>query len=298
MIDFNGKCVIVTGAGGGLGRAYAQAFGRREAHVVVNDIGRSADGESLSRQVADEIASFGGSAIVNEDDVSTVEGARRIIQDAVGKCGRIDALVNNAGNVYGQPLREMNVDSFDPLVNVHLKGSFNLSREAVFATENESDELRIVNVSSAAGLFGMRGMAAYAAVKAGVYSLTRTMAVEWRDLGVFANCVFPVAATNPGRTPTAAEILDNLGEAKGRANTDFVAPLVVYLASDQCRESAAAYSAVAGRFARIFIGVTSGWWSPLEEPPPSAEEIGRRIDEVGDLGDFDIRPFTMRAGAV
>ncbi|MBW8826713.1 MAG: SDR family NAD(P)-dependent oxidoreductase [Acidobacteria bacterium] len=271
-VDFKGRAVIVTGAGNGLGRAHAHELARLGADVVVNDLGGSPDGVGGSSRAADfvvdEIRSAGGSAVPNYDSVATDEGCRGIAATALEAFGRIDAVVHNAGILRNASFGEMTDDKLFPVLETHLFGSIYLSR-AVWPTMVQQGYGRLVFTSSSTGVFGRINGANYASAKAGIVGLCNVLALEGEELGILANAVMPVATTRLGGAP---DITDDSDEAKAkraeavatrpRAQPEWVAPMVAYLASEACTTTHRYYSSAAGRYARIFIGVSTGWYAP------------------------------------
>jgi len=290
-ISFEGRAVIVTGAGGGLGRSYALELARRGAQVVVNDLGGAMDGSGHSSKpadrVVDEIQATGGIALACYDSVASAAGGQRIVECCLDAFGRVDAVINNAGNLRYAAFDALTDEDVEALVDTHLFGAFHVSRPA-FRAMKQARYGRFVFTSSGAGLFGNNHQAHYIAAKAGVFGLMNAVAIEGEALGIRANCVLPIAQTRMAertdpshfRLEDAARMAgaERLGDTMG---PDFVTPLVVFLASDSCEITQQAYSAAFGRYARVFVGVTSGWYGP-RDAPPSAEDVGRHLPEIGD----------------
>jgi len=285
------RVVIVTGAGGGLGRAHALAFAAAGAHVVVNDIGTSREGEGSSagpaQQVVDEIRAAGGSAVANTDDVADWEGAQRLVQTATVEFGRLDVLVNNAGFLRDRMLTTMSVDEWDAVIRVHLRGHFCPLRHAAaywrdLAKAGEPVDARIINTSSGAGLMGSVGQGNYAAAKAGIVALTLNAAAELGRYGVTANAIAPAARTRMTEVamPDMMRAPDTGFDAMAPEN---VSPLVVWLGSAESKD-------VTGRVFEVEGGVVSvadGWqhgprvdkgerWDPAELGPV----VRRLLDEA------------------
>lgn len=226
-----GKVVVITGSGGGLGRAYALACAAEGAKVVVNDLGSARDGTGATTRMADgvveEIRKEGGTAVANYDSVATTEGAERIIRTALEAFGRIDVLVNNAGILRDKTLLKMEDDMWDLVLAVHLRGTFACTRAAARAMVERQIAGSIINVSSLAGLRGNFGQSNYSAAKAGIYGFTLTTAMELGKHGIRVNCIAPIAKTR--MTEDIEAISEDL-------KPEQVAPVVVYLASDLSRE--------------------------------------------------------------
>lgn len=200
----DGRVVVITGAGRGIGREHALAFAREGARVVVNDLGGSVDGAGAdagpAQEVVDEIRAMGGEAVANTDSVSDYAGAGRIVQTAIDTFGGLDVIVNNAGILRDRMFVNMTEDEFDTVMAVHLRGTFAVSRHAVDywrarAKSGETNDARIISTSSPSGIFGNIGQANYGAAKAGIAAMTIILADELARLGVTANAIAPVALT-------------------------------------------------------------------------------------------------------
>ncbi|GCD97341.1 SDR family oxidoreductase [Embleya hyalina] len=287
-----GRVVIVTGAGGGIGREHALAFAREGAHVVVNDIGasRQGDGRSLgpAQQVVADIEALGGKAVVNADDVADWAGAERLVRTAIDTFGRLDVVVNNAGFLRDRMLVSLGEDEFDAVIRVHLKGHFAVMRHAgaywrAQAKAGVEVDARLINTTSGAGLMGSVGQGNYAAAKAGITCLTQIAAVEMGRYGVTANAIAPAA-----RTRMTEEAMPDLVRKPEDGGFDFydpanVSPLVVWLGSTQSGE-------VTGRVFEVEgdkVSVATGWqhgpeatagrrWEPAELGPV----VAKLLDEA------------------
>ncbi len=262
-LHFDERVAIITGAGGGLGRSHALELARRGARVVVNDVGRSVHGDGAStdaaQAVVDEITALGGTAVANHDTVATTEGGHAIVQAALDEFGRVDIVINNAGILRDKAFHKMDSHMIDSVVDIHLKGALFVSQPA-FRVMRENGYGRIVNTTSASGLFGNFGQANYGAAKAGIAGLTRVLALEGEAHGIKVNAIAPIAATR-----MTAGIL---GELTSRVGPDSVSPVVAYLAHEECAVNGNVYSVAGGRVALIFIAETTG--AVLAELTPEA----------------------------
>ncbi len=214
----DGRVVVITGAGRGIGREHALEFASQGAKVVVNDLGAEMDGSGSSDgpagEVVEEIRAMGGEAVANGDDVSDYEGAGRLIQTAIDTFGTIDVLVNNAGILRDRMLVNMTIDEWDAVIKVHLRGTFAPTRHAVEYWRNrtkagETNDARIINTTSPSGIYGNVGQTNYGAAKAGIASFTIIAAMELERYGVTVNAIAPAALTrmteNLGMGDAAAE---------------------------------------------------------------------------------------------
>ena len=230
------KVVVVTGAGGGIGRDFALAMAAAGAKVVVNDIGASVAGEGRdagpAQKVVDEIKAAGGEAAASTDSVSEWESANRIVKTAIDAFGRIDCVVNNAGILRDRFFFNMSVEEWKSVIDVHLNGSFYVARAAApyFKSQNSGS---YVNMTSTSGLIGNFGQANYAAAKLGIIGLSKSMALDMAKYKVRSNCIAPFAwsrmiGTIPAETPDQKARVEKLK----RMETAKIAPMAVYLASE------------------------------------------------------------------
>src|SRR3954470_15686488 len=272
----DGRVVIVTGAGRGIGREHALAFAREGAKVVVNDLGGDTTGEGAdltpAQQTVEDIKQMGGEAVVNGDNVADFEGARRIIKTAIDSFGRLDTVVNNAGILRDRMLVNMTEAEWDAVIAVHLKGTFGPTRHAAEywreqTKAGEPVDARIVNTSSPSGLFGNAGQTNYGAAKAGIAAFTQICALELGRYGVAANGIAPVARTR---------MTENLGMGPAPDGATFdaldpanISPLIVWLGSPESKD-------VTGRVFLVDgdrISVAEGW-----RRGPTARNDGMRWD--------------------
>jgi len=275
QVSFENRTVIVTGAGNGLGKAYALDLGSRGAKVVVNDLGGAVDGSGSGSTPADEVVNEiitnGGEAVANYDSVATKEGGQSIVQTAIDNFGTVDAVINNAGILRDKSFAKMEEDDLNAIIDVHLKGTFFVCQPA-FIQMKEQGYGRFVNVSSPSGLFGNFGQLNYGAAKMGIVGLTNVLAIEGAKYNIKANVIAPNAATRMTE--------ELFGEDMSKLLTvDNITPLVVYLASEQCEITHEIFSAGGGRFARIGISTDVGYFNPAAK----AEDIFDNIDEIRDL---------------
>jgi NAD(P)-dependent dehydrogenase (short-subunit alcohol dehydrogenase family) len=276
-LQWDGQVAVVTGAGGGLGRSHAIELARRGARVVVNDLGGAVDGTGGSATAADavvaEIVAGGGEAVANVDSVATPEGGAAIVQCALDTFGRVDVIVNNAGILRDAAFKNVTPELLDPVIDVHLKGAFNVLRTA-WPRLREQGYGRVVNTSSGSGLFGNFGQSNYGAAKAGLMGLTRVLSIEGARDDVKVNAIAPIAHTRM----TAGQLDESM-------TPELISPLVAYLCHESCAVTGQAYSVGGGRVSRLFLGMTTG----ITDPALSAETVAARIDEIDDAAEFAIR---------
>ena len=278
-LSFDGKVAIVTGAGGGLGRSHALELARRGAFVVVNDLGGSVDGvggdDAAAQRVVDEIEAAGGEAVPNYESVATPEGGKAVVQTALDTWDRVDIIINNAGILRDTSFAKLTPEQLEPVLDVHLKGAFYVSQPA-FVHMKEQGYGRIVNTSSAAGIFGNFGQSNYGAAKMGLVGLANVLAVEGAKYNIKANVIAPVAHTRMTE--------DLLGPLAEKLGPEYITPVALYLAHQDCEVTGEIYTCGGGRVARVFIGATQG----IMDTDLSVETVAERLAEIRDEADYEV----------
>ncbi|WP_297726563.1 SDR family NAD(P)-dependent oxidoreductase [Mycobacterium sp.] len=306
-LRFDDQVAVITGAGGGLGKQYALLLASRGARVVVNDTGGSVTGDgsnvAAAHAVAEEIGQRGGRAVPDTHSVTTPEGGQAIVDTALGTWGRLDIVVNNAGIVGDAPFADMTADRLEPLIDVHLKGAFYVTRPA-WTVMRERRYGRILNTCSAAGILGAEHMSNYGAAKTGLIGLTRVLAAEGAGHDIKVNAIAPIAYTRmlahsvdgvtgrpavdgTGREDeaTAQAVLDDLvGQYLQRIDPALVAPVAAFLTHRHCPVSGEIYTVGAGHVARFFIGRTKGFY----RPGLSIEDVRDHLDEIRDQAGYTV----------
>lgn len=278
-VRLDGRVAVVTGAGGGLGKAHALLLAARGAKVVVNDLGGSLDGSggssSMADQVVAEIREAGGEAVANYDSVATVEGGEGIIRSAIEAFGTIDIVVNNAGILRDKSFVKMTPAMIEAVIDVHLKGAFYVTAPA-FKVMREKGYGRIVFTTSSAGLFGNFGQANYGAAKMGLVGLSAVLAIEGLKYGIQSNVIAPIA-----RTRMTESMLGPLADALG---PEEVAPVVAYLCSEASSVTHEVFSVGGGRVARVFVGLCQGWRPDGGGLTP--ESVAANLEKIMDPTDY------------
>jgi NAD(P)-dependent dehydrogenase (short-subunit alcohol dehydrogenase family) len=273
-LRFDDRVAVVTGAGRGLGRAYALLLASRGAKVVVNDTGASLTGGGAdtvpATEVVREIEAAGGQAVACTESVATADGGKAIIQAALDHYGGIDILIHNAGTVRRAPLAEMSYQDFEAVLDVHLRGAFHVVRPA-FPLMRDRRYGRIVLTSSIGGLYGNHDVANYAVAKAGVIGLSNVVALEGAADDVKCNVIVPSAVTR------MAEGLDV--SAYPPMCPEQVAPVVGYLAHESCSITGEMLIAIAGRVARAVVAESPG----VFRPSWTIEQVGEDLDAIRDV---------------
>lgn len=272
-LRFDNRVAVITGAGRGLGRAYALLLAERGAKVVVNDPGVSLQGDNTdanpAQDVVDEIKAAGGMAVASRESVATSAGGKAIIQTALDHFGKIDILIHNAGNVRRAALKDMGDEDFNAVLDVHLRGAFHVLRPA-FASMCAQKYGRIVLTSSVSGIYGNHNVANYATSKTGMIGLCNVAALEGAADNVRCNIIAPGAVTR------MAEGLDT--SQYPPMGPELVAPVVGWLAHESCSITGEILSSMAGRVSKIYIAETPG----VYQPSWTVEQVGEQMQGIGD----------------
>ena len=270
---FDGRVAVITGGGRGLGRSYALLLAGLGAKVVVNDPGGVMSGDAgdpgVAQELVDEIRAAGGEAVANTDSVATEQGGKAIIEAALDSYGRIDALIHNAGNVRYGSLSEISHEDFRAVVDVHLMGAFNVVRPA-FPLMCAQEYGRIVLTSSIGGIYGNNRCVNYGVAKSGMIGLNNIAALEGENCNVKSNIIVPSAVTR------MAEGIDI--SQYPPMEPELVAPVVGWLAHEDCSVTGEMIASIAGRIARCFIAETKG----VYRPSWTIEEVGEAMEQVHD----------------
>lgn len=280
-LSFEDRVAVVTGAGRGLGRAYALLLASRGARVVVNDPGSHLDGDGADSAPADEVVrairAAGGRAVACTESVATAAGGKAIIQAALDAYGRIDILIHNAGNVRRGSLKELSYEDFEAVLDVHLRGAFHVVRPA-FPLMCAAKYGRVVLTSSIGGLYGNQRVASYSAAKAGLIGLSNVVALEGAAEGVKCNIIVPAAVTR------MAEGIDT--SAFPPMDPELVAPVVGWLAHESCSITGEMLISAAGRVAKAVIAETPG----VHRPVWSIEEVAEQLPAIRDARALEVFP--------
>jgi NAD(P)-dependent dehydrogenase (short-subunit alcohol dehydrogenase family) len=281
MISLEGRVAVVTGAGGGLGRSYAKALAARGARVVVNDLGAAVDGAGSDRSradaVVDEIVAAGGEAVPEWSSVATPEGGRAIVQRALDEWGRVDIVVNNAGNIRLSSFAKLDVDSIgDDLVD-HVSGAFYVTQPAYRVMLSQRSG-RIIFTTSGVATFGNLGASVYGAAKGAIIGLMNVLKLEAARHGIYVNAIAPMAQT---RMAVDADLSEYRQVTERSVSPDLVAPALVYLASDECELTGEVWSIGSGSVAGLFAGRTEGYFKhPEHDGELTAEDIAANVERI------------------
>ena len=297
-IDFSGQVAVITGAGGALGSAFCRELARRGAAVVANDLGGDPTGQGGSTGYADaivaDLAATGARAIANYDTVATAAGGQAIIDAALDAFGRVDIVISNAGNQRNGAFGSLSEEDVEAVFAVHVKGAFNVCQPA-YRVMGQQGYGRLVLVSSQSGIFGNPFRANYGSAKTALIGLMNVIAQE-APSGVVINTLFPNAQGGRlGGTPIAERpdiaFLKAAGERTRHfiegMKPDFVAALACYMASRNCDSSQHMYSVLGGKYSRLFVGLTQGWYSPGPDAP-SCDDIAAHIGDIDDSRRYDV----------
>jgi NAD(P)-dependent dehydrogenase (short-subunit alcohol dehydrogenase family) len=278
-ISFDGRVVIVTGAGAGLGREYALEFARRGASVVVNDLGVARDGTGSTNSAADavveEIKKLGGQATANYDSVATPEGGKNIIKTALDAFGTVDILVNNAGFLRDKSMNKMTIEEWDAVTGVHLRGAFCVTQPAL-AVMREHNYGRIIVTSSTSGIFGNFGQINYGAAKMGLVGFMNVLKLEATKYNVHINAIAPNAYSRMTENLIPKELAPKM-QAK------FNVPMVVYLCSEECRENGSIFTMSSGWYAKTAVVLAPGACLGDGSRDIPAEEVRDNFDKITDM---------------
>lgn len=281
------RVIVVTGAGGGLGREYALTLAREGASVVVNDLGGARDGtgagHNMADQVVTEIRDAGGRAAANYDNVATADGAANIVKTALDEFGAIHGVVSNAGILRDGTFHKMTSENFDAVLKVHLYGGYHVLR-AAWPHFREQSYGRVVVATSTSGLFGNFGQANYGAAKLGLVGLINTLAIEGAKYNIKANAIAPIAATRMTEDILPPEVLAKL-------KPEYVAPVVAYLCTEEIGETGSVFIAGGGKVQRAALFQNDG---VTFDNPPSVDDMAANWAAITDLSAAQPASFSVR----
>jgi NAD(P)-dependent dehydrogenase (short-subunit alcohol dehydrogenase family) len=293
-VRFDGRVAIVTGAGGGLGRTYAEELARRGAKVVVNDLGGATDGTgggaSMADETVDAIREAGGEAVANYDSVATPEGGQGIVGTALEVFGGVDIVINNAGILRDKSFAKLEVADLDAIIDVHLKGAFYVTQPA-FRVMKDRGYGRILFTSSSSGIWGNFGQTNYGAAKTGLLGLSNVISIEGAKHNIQSNVIAPAAQTRltaglgGGGEPDEAQ--QRLQDPRQ------VTSLSCFLVSEDCPLTHEVFAVGYGRVSRVFIGMSPPWFHEGEAAFASLEDIRDNLETIMSTDGFTIPKNTM-----
>lgn len=277
-IRFDDRVAVITGAGGGLGRAHALLLASRGAKIVVNDLGGSMDGvggdNTPAQKVVDEIKAAGGEAVPNYDSVSEWDSAQKIIQTAIDSYGKVDILINNAGILRDKSMMKMEMQDWELIIAVHLSGTF-FCTKAAFPHMREAGYGRILSTASAAGIYGNFGQTNYSAAKMGIAGMMLSVKLEGAKYNIKANTLVPVAGTRLTATVMPPQVVEML-------KPEFVSPIAAYAVSEACQASGQIFVAGAGYYSRAAMVEGPGVF--FDDPAAvTPDDMAARLDEISSL---------------
>ncbi|HTY34258.1 SDR family oxidoreductase [Mycobacterium sp.] len=280
------RVIVVTGAGGGLGREYALTLAREGASVIVNDLGGARDGTGAGHNMADEVVKeikdAGGRAAANYDSVADPEGAENMIKTALDEFGAVHGVVSNAGILRDGTFHKMTSENWDAVLKVHLYGGYNVIR-AAWPHFREQSYGRVVVATSTSGLFGNFGQTNYGAAKLGLVGLINTLALEGAKYNIKANAVAPIAATRMTEDILPKEVLEKL-------TPEYVAPVVAYLCTEECSDTGSVFVVGGGKVQRVALFENQGI---NFDKPPSVDDVASHWNEITDLSSAQKAGFKL-----
>jgi len=286
MLRFDGKVVVITGAGGGLGKAYALAFAARGAKIVINDLGGSTSGDGSSSKAADnvvaEIKQMGGDAAANYD---SVEDGDKIIETAIKNFGRVDILINNAGILRDVSFNKMTDKDWDLINTVHLKGVYKCTK-AAWPHMVKQNYGRIINITSAAGVYGNFGQVNYSTAKSGILGFTKSCALEGAKRNIYSNAICPIAASRMTETVMPKDMLDDL-------KPDSIVPLALFMCHEESGVNSEVVECGGGWFATIRVERAQGAYIPPKQGTWTGEDIKNKWGKITDYTDAE-HPTTIQ----